>query len=196
MTIQASVPVTSKVPVDAEITALAPSAVGDAVICGTADGRVLLWKPHETAPPVVAAIHNTRVVSVAMARDGLVPRGLSHTGSRGTPVRTTVLVSVIVAVLAGLVPLGTLEEMVNIGTLFAFVLVSIGVIVLRRTRPDLERGSVDRGARLPATGYVPDARQRRTPQPSRLRESRAPPARHPAAPNDAAGHMASSRTLR
>ena len=56
-------------------------------------------------------------------------------------------------------PIGKLEEMVNIGTLFAFVLVSAGVIVLRRTRPDLERGfrvpwvpllpiAVDRGVRV------------------------------------------------
>ena len=37
-------------------------------------------------------------------------------------------------------PIGKLEEMVNVGTLFAFVLVSTGVIVLRRSRPDLERG--------------------------------------------------------
>jgi len=44
-----------------------------------------------------------------------------------------------VALLAGLVPIGTLEEMVNIGTLFAFVVVSVGVVVLRRTRPDLPR---------------------------------------------------------
>ena len=50
------------------------------------------------------------------------------------------IVGVVCAVLAGFVPIGTLEEMVNIGTLFAFVLVSIGVLVLRRTRPDLERG--------------------------------------------------------
>jgi len=45
-----------------------------------------------------------------------------------------------VAVTATVFPIGKLEEMVNIGTLFAFVLVSAGVIVLRRTRPDLERG--------------------------------------------------------
>jgi APA family basic amino acid/polyamine antiporter len=42
-------------------------------------------------------------------------------------------------VLAALVPLGTIVELVNIGTLFAFVLVNIGVIILRRTRPDMPR---------------------------------------------------------
>ena len=49
------------------------------------------------------------------------------------------LIGVVAALVAGLTPIGKLEEMVNIGTLTAFILVSIGVIVLRRTRPDLPR---------------------------------------------------------
>ncbi|MBI2700172.1 amino acid permease [Mycobacterium gordonae] len=79
-------------------------------------------------------------VLFAMARDGLLPRGLAKTGSRGTPVRITVLVAVVIAATASVFPINKLEEMVNVGTLFAFVLVSAGVIVLRRTRPDLPRG--------------------------------------------------------
>ncbi len=79
-------------------------------------------------------------VLFAMARDGLLPRQLAKTGRRGTPVRITVLVAVLVAATASVFPMAKLEEMVNVGTLFAFVLVSAGVIVLRRTRPDLERG--------------------------------------------------------
>ncbi len=79
-------------------------------------------------------------VLFAMARDGLLPRRLAKTGTRGTPVRITVLVAVVVAATAAVFPISKLEEMVNVGTLFAFVLVSAGVIVLRRTRPDLERG--------------------------------------------------------
>jgi APA family basic amino acid/polyamine antiporter len=79
-------------------------------------------------------------VLFAMARDGLLPRSLAKTGSHGTPVRITVLVAVVVAVTASVFPITKLEEMVNVGTLFAFVLVSAGVLVLRRTRPDLERG--------------------------------------------------------
>ena len=79
-------------------------------------------------------------VLFAMSRDGLLPRPLARTGSRGTPVRITVLVAVLMAVTASVFPIGKLEEMVNVGTLFAFVLVSAGVIVLRRTRPDLPRG--------------------------------------------------------
>ena len=79
-------------------------------------------------------------VLFAMARDGLLPRALAKTGTRGTPVRITVLVAVVVAATAAVFPISKLEEMVNVGTLFAFVLVSAGVIVLRRTRPDLQRG--------------------------------------------------------
>ncbi|MGO9385640.1 MAG: APC family permease [Mycobacterium sp.] len=79
-------------------------------------------------------------VLFAMARDGLLPRALAKTGSRGTPIRITVLVAVVVAATALVFPIAKLEEMVNVGTLFAFVMVSAGVMVLRRTRPDLERG--------------------------------------------------------
>ena len=79
-------------------------------------------------------------VAFAMARDGLLPRSWSVTGKHGTPVKITLGVGVLVAVAAGFFPAGRLEEMVNVGTLFAFVLVSAGVLILRRTRPDLPRG--------------------------------------------------------
>lgn len=79
-------------------------------------------------------------VLFAMARDGLLPRPLAKTGTRGTPVRITALVAIVVAATAAVFPIAKLEEMVNVGTLFAFVLVSAGVIVLRRSRPDLDRG--------------------------------------------------------
>jgi APA family basic amino acid/polyamine antiporter len=78
-------------------------------------------------------------VLFAMSRDGLLPRSLSRTGERGTPVRATILVGGLVAAAATFFPAGKLEEMVNVGTLFAFILVSGGVMVLRRTRPDLPR---------------------------------------------------------
>ncbi|MDI3314833.1 MAG: amino acid permease [Mycobacterium sp.] len=79
-------------------------------------------------------------VLLAMSRDGLLPRPLAKTGPRGTPVRITALVALSVAAAALVLPMGKLQEMVNVGTLFAFVLVSAGVIVLRRTRPDVQRG--------------------------------------------------------
>jgi basic amino acid/polyamine antiporter, APA family len=89
-------------------------------------------------------------VAFAMSRDGLLPRRLSHTGKHGTPYRATVIIGVVVAIVATFFPIGALEEMVNIGTLFAFVLVSIGVVVLRRTRPDLPRSF-----RTPLVPFVP-----------------------------------------
>ena len=92
-----------------------------------------------TTVVIVLVLGQTRVL-FAMCRDGLLPRPLAKTGPHGTPVRITVLVGVLVAIAASVFPIGKLEEMVNIGTLFAFVLVSAGVIVLRRTRPDLQRG--------------------------------------------------------
>ncbi|WP_245730196.1 amino acid permease [Micromonospora pallida] len=80
-------------------------------------------------------------VAFAMSRDGLLPRWLSQVHPRyGTPYRITVIVGLVVAVLAGFIPLEELAELVNIGTLFAFVLVAAAVIILRRTRPDLPRG--------------------------------------------------------
>lgn len=92
-----------------------------------------------TTVVIVLVLGQTRVL-FAMSRDGLLPRSLAKTGKHGTPVRITLLVGVVVAITATVFPIGKLEEMVNIGTLFAFVLVSAGVLVLRRTRPDLKRG--------------------------------------------------------
>jgi APA family basic amino acid/polyamine antiporter len=91
-------------------------------------------------------------VLFAMSRDGLLPRSLSRTGSHGTPVRATVLVGGLVAAAATFFPAGKLEEMVNVGTLFAFILVSAGVMVLRRTRPDLPRSF--RVPALPVIGVL------------------------------------------
>ncbi len=81
----------------------------------------------------------TRLI-FAMSRDALLPRSLAkvHPTYR-TPWLITIVVTVAVALVAALTPVGVLEEMVNIGTLSAFVLVSIGVVVLRRKRPDLKR---------------------------------------------------------
>lgn len=79
-------------------------------------------------------------VLFAMSRDHLLPPALGHVSPRtGTPVRLTLLIGAVVAVVAGLTPIGNLEEMVNIGTLTAFALVSIAVPILRRRRPDLPR---------------------------------------------------------
>ena len=79
-------------------------------------------------------------VFFAMSRDGLLPEWLAAVHPRfGTPYRSTIIMGVVVAVLAGLIRLAALAELVNIGTLFAFVVVSVGVVLLRRSRPDLPR---------------------------------------------------------
>lgn len=92
----------------------------------------------------------TRII-FAMSRDALLPRRLAKVHPRfRTPWVISLIVTVVVALVAGLTPVGVLEEMVNIGTLSAFVLVSVGVIVLRRRRPDLERGF-----RVPLSPWLP-----------------------------------------
>lgn len=79
-------------------------------------------------------------IAFAMSRDGLLPTAVAKVHPRwGTPYRVIALTTVLVAVLAGTVPLRALADMVSIGTLFAFVVVSAAVPILRRTRPDLER---------------------------------------------------------
>src|SRR4051794_12559210 len=90
---------------------------------------------------VLTILYGQTRITFAMSRDGLMPRWLSNVNERtGTPIAVTIMFAALISVLAAFVPLTTIAELVNIGTLFAFVLVNIGVIVLRRTRPDMERG--------------------------------------------------------
>ena len=81
----------------------------------------------------------TRIL-FAMARDGMLPEIFHRVNPRTlTPVPNTIIVATAIALLAGLIPINFLAEMTSIGTLVAFLVVSIGVIVLRRTAPDLPR---------------------------------------------------------
>jgi len=80
-------------------------------------------------------------VFLAMARDGLLPQsifGVVHEKFR-TPHRSTILTGILVAFAAGFFPVKKLEEMVNIGTLLAFVFVCASVMMLRVSRPDAQR---------------------------------------------------------
>jgi amino acid transporter len=76
----------------------------------------------------------------AMSRDGLLPEKVSKVHPRfGTPYITTIITGAVVAVVAMLVPIGTVAELTNIGTLFAFVIVSCAVVALRRMHPHVPR---------------------------------------------------------
>jgi basic amino acid/polyamine antiporter, APA family len=89
---------------------------------------------------LVTLYGQTRIL-FTMGRDGLLPATFAKVNPRTmAPVRNTVIVAVVVAVLAALVPLDRLAETVSIGTLTAFIVVSAGVIILRVREPDLPRG--------------------------------------------------------
>jgi basic amino acid/polyamine antiporter, APA family len=112
------------------------------------EGVGLGWAASLTAFGALVAITSVLLVILygqtriffAMARDGLVPESWADVNPRtGTPVKLTIGFGIFAAVVAALVPLGAIVEMVNIGTLFAFILVNAGVMILRRTRPDMPR---------------------------------------------------------
>ena len=80
----------------------------------------------------------TRIM-FAMSRDGLVPRWIGVLSPRRTPALHHRRLRARRGVIAAFVPLSEIAKLVNIGTLFAFLIVNVGVIVLRRTAPDMER---------------------------------------------------------
>jgi APA family basic amino acid/polyamine antiporter len=89
---------------------------------------------------MLTTLYGQTRIMFAMARDGLIPEGLAEVNPRtGTPARLTLIFGVGIALLAAFVPLSAIVELVNIGTLFAFVLVNAGVIILRRVRPEMPR---------------------------------------------------------
>ncbi|WP_213768938.1 amino acid permease [Caballeronia sp. dw_19] len=99
---------------------------------------------------LVMSYGQTRII-YAMSRDGLLPARLSTVHPKfGTPFFTTWLVGLFFGLIGALVPLNVLAELINIGTLAAFSMVSIAVLILRRTHPDLPRAF-----RCPGVPVVP-----------------------------------------
>ncbi|MFC4494941.1 amino acid permease [Streptomyces ovatisporus] len=103
------------------------------------------------ASVVLTVLYGQTRILFAMSRDGLVPGVFSRVDPRsGTPRANTVIVAVFCGTLAAAVPLGRLADATSIGTLFAFGLVNVAVLVLRRTRPTMRRTF-----RVPASPLVP-----------------------------------------
>ncbi|MEU3606991.1 amino acid permease [Streptomyces sp. NPDC035033] len=107
------------------------------------------------ASVVLTVLYGQTRVLFAMSRDGLVPRVFAKvSGKTGTPRVNTVIVSLFCGALASVIPLGKLVDATSIGTLFAFALVNVAVIVLRRTRPDMPRTfKVALGPVFPVLGF-------------------------------------------
>ncbi len=88
-----------------------------------------------------------------MAMDGLFPKAFAHIHPKfRTPTATTWLTGWCAAILAGLLPIDVLSSMVSIGTLMAFTIVCVSVVILRKTRPEVERGF-----RTPWVPFIPVA---------------------------------------
>jgi APA family basic amino acid/polyamine antiporter len=103
-----------------------------------------------TTVMLVMFFGQTRVL-FAISRDGLLPKFFGTVDAkRGTPLRSIVVSGIVMVILGGFVPLGKLVEVANIGTLGAFIIVSYGVMALRRTKPELKRPF-----RVPLYPFVP-----------------------------------------
>ena len=88
---------------------------------------------------LLAFLYGQSRIFLAMARDGFLPQRLARISARGTPTRITLLTAAIVAVLAGLLPIGKVAALANAGTLIAFTAVGLCLLVLRRRAPDIPR---------------------------------------------------------
>ncbi|KAF1034556.1 MAG: putative amino acid permease YhdG [Burkholderia lata] len=126
---------------------LALQYAGENWVAGFVDLGAILGM---TTVILVMTYGQTRIV-FAMSRDGLLPKRLSSVHSNlGTPFFATWIVGILFGLVAAVVPLNVLTELINIGTLAAFSLISVAVIILRKTRPDLPRAF-----RCPAVPLVP-----------------------------------------
>ncbi|PQZ98891.1 amino acid permease [Arthrobacter sp. MYb211] len=88
------------------------------------------------ASVVLTVLYGQTRILLSMSRDGLIPKTFGEISSRtGTPVRGTLITGFLVAATAGFIPLGALADATSIGTLFAFALVGVSVMYLRRRQP-------------------------------------------------------------
>ncbi|WP_328924647.1 amino acid permease [Streptomyces sp. NBC_00190] len=92
------------------------------------------------ASVVFAVLYGQTRILFAMSRDGLVPKVFAKVDEKtGAPRANVVIVSIFCGALAAFIPLGELANATSIGTLFAFALVNVAVVILRRTKPDMPR---------------------------------------------------------
>ncbi len=111
-------------------------------VLGGTTGSILLSAGAivAVASVVLTVLYGQTRILFSMSRDGLVPPLFSRVDERtGVPRANTLLVSGFIAVLSAVVPLGALADATSIGTLFAFALVNLAVVVLRRRNPELPR---------------------------------------------------------
>jgi basic amino acid/polyamine antiporter, APA family len=132
--------------------------VADPIAVGI-DATGLTWLSPVVKVSALFGLFSTMLVQLlgqtrifySMSRDGLLPAAFSRVHPRfRTPHVSTLLTGVIIAIAAGMLPIDVLSQLVSMGTLLAFVLVCIGILVLRRTSPGLERPF-----RTPWTPWVP-----------------------------------------
>ncbi|HEX8126398.1 MAG TPA: amino acid permease [Allosphingosinicella sp.] len=88
---------------------------------------------------ILAFFYGQSRIFFVMARDGLIPRGLARVSGRGSPVRITLFTAVVVAALAGIVPLDELAALANAGTLTAFIAVCLCMLIMRVREPGAKR---------------------------------------------------------
>lgn len=128
-------------------TAFAGQEAGLAVILRNLTGQA--WTSLVLCVGAIVSIFSITLVVMygqtrilyAMSRDGLLPKLFQRLDPKTrTPDLNTYIVAVFIAVLAAFVPLDVLVNLTSMGTLIAFAIVSLGVIILRRTQPDLPRG--------------------------------------------------------
>jgi len=88
---------------------------------------------------ILAFFYGQSRIFFVMARDGLIPPGLARVSGRGSPIRITIFTAIVVATLAGLIPLAELAALANAGTLTAFIAVCVCMLVMRGRAPDAPR---------------------------------------------------------